>query len=54
MKIQEYQAKELLAERKVPVPRGRAIESADEAAYLAANGAVLAEVQTSAALLDSI
>lgn len=33
MKIHEYQAKELLAEQGVPVPRGRAASSPEEAAY---------------------
>jgi succinyl-CoA synthetase beta subunit len=47
MKIHEYQAKELLAGRDVPVPRGRAITAATEARGVAKDlgGAVVVKAQ---------
>jgi succinyl-CoA synthetase beta subunit len=47
MKIHEYQAKELLAERGVPVPRGQVLSSATEARGVARDlgGAVVVKAQ---------
>ena len=47
MKIQEYQAKELLAEKGVPVPKGQALSSATEARGVARDlgGAVVVKAQ---------